>query len=951
MPAPSAPAGARFVCVPSDEVSLSFKTVRAQPRPANAVPEMETLLNVPTSDLEELLVTAIEHVEDICKGTCPPSSANIAFFHTRIEAESTTRTRDIQAVTTYIPGLARGPSKRRVLAEVCRRLSTDGRTLECDANGRVVATVEVDGGPCGPVDCTPVVEKDSLGPEEAASGGVFAVDTVMSAARGMGGDDVANCLMQLVRLDHDGEEIPQNAMIGGSWFPSQPGTIMLGIEMSHFRPSSLQAFHAMGTARSTAQLFVRGLRGAQNELRELCEGALVIPDPWGKAALLESAEQDWTGGKFPAVALNVMHVSTRPDMPVVYLTLPAGMAWKPALTCDDGYKFGTRMTRLGARIVDRDAFGRPQPVTPTWRACVDKLEDYRGCIERAGLSNDQEWRTKLMRCVVAGYEKCMASPEAMVGVDAEIERLIRAAFGSGFEIQKHDTIRTTDTSPAAGVEAGLGQLDLSAAACSAEPAHGERQPAGPRFVCAPSDMISLSFVTARAEPRPEEAEPRMETFLNMPEDQLEEALRVALHRACKFATKHAKLSRAAGTVDGDTTVLTRIEAECSTKTRDLKIVTGITNSEGPAVNAFCRELSGNGRKMSTAPDRRGKWRVRATVDVDGAACGPLDVTDLVDLERFLQHLNVSEAAFIAHNNVVDDVVDKTATYCFYEVVHVRHEGQDCGDVAVKGVLSKQYPNKIMVMWDHADVRGSTTIAQRFAAMIDDVGPGRFTAHILVAALRRPRALPALSADALLAVPGPAWRAPQAWDEQGRFPAISINVVVGWHDVDPTIPCVSLELPRGMRWRAVPSKLQGSGLTRVVAEIANAYELGKALFHHAFPMLAWSTVVEGAAGFRAKLQGMSNLNDDRPTLTAIQQKCLDEFAKEFWTTSGDGDFYVPGQDAPGTLASAPPIEGERTDGAGDRGGERAQQPDGGGQRGGRCGGKKNKNKKKRHNRKK
>ncbi|CAG9461357.1 unnamed protein product [Pedinophyceae sp. YPF-701] len=385
----------------------------------------------------------MEHVQQFFERECPPSRDKVSFFHTCIEAESTTRTRDIQAVTTYVPGLARGPEedKRRVLAEVCRRLSTDGRTLECDANGRVVATVEVDGGPCGPVDCTPVVEADCEGP---------------SALQGTGAHCSANCLMQVVRLDHDGEEIPQNAVIGGSWFPSQPGTIMLGSDdRAHFRPSSLQAFHAMGTARSTAQLFVRGLRGAQNELRTLCEGALVIPDPWGKAALLESAEQDWTGGKFPAVALNVLHVSTRPDMPVVYLTLPKGMAWKPALTCDDGYKFGTRMTRLGARIVDRDAFGRPQPVTPTWRACVDKLEDYRGCIERAGLSNHQEWRTKLMRCVVAGYEKCMASPEAMIGVDAEIERLIRAAFGSGLDIQKRDdTDRTTGDPPVGAGDRG-----------------------------------------------------------------------------------------------------------------------------------------------------------------------------------------------------------------------------------------------------------------------------------------------------------------------------------------------------------------------------------------------------------------------------------------------------------------------------------------------------------------
>ncbi|CAG9461364.1 unnamed protein product [Pedinophyceae sp. YPF-701] len=886
----STSSSARFVCQPSDEVSLAFKTTRAQPRPENARPEMETFLNVPPDELEELLNVALGHMDELFKRECNPAEGHrFALALTRIEAESSARTRDIQATSTFLQEESRGTTEA-----FCRAASTPQRKLRAIQRGedewRVGAMLEADGATWGPTDCTNVIALAGAAPHAAARAARAARDAqdVEDARKRL-----VHGFLQLIKIGRGSAAC--DVATGGAWSPKAPEVVIVGLQAMPTNPAASQAMSRMSHVERCAQGIVRA-RGT-GALQALSKDALVPPDACGVAALLESAEQDWdAAGRFPCITINVLQ-SNMFETPWVFLTLPDGMRWrgKPPR----GKKGYQPLVRLIAEAADREALDRIQdPVALRWSTCVEKCIAQRARLPRSR-ADDAATRAELLRCVLDAYAACLTSPDAMVRIDSEIEDRVAAAFAEGGDAAdggsedagerggEEEAVR------AAGEGDGLGEglsglrvegteADASAASQGAASRDGEaggepdevpaarsglpelRRKArgnggGPaehpwRFEGVLSDDVTLAFETVRVEARHEGDKPAMETFLNVDEEELEELLGVALRRVWEFL----------GTVADDRAkVVTRFEAECWSKTRDIRAVSTLTNFEGPSVDAFCRTVSVDGRKLRARPGSD-RARVHATLSENGNTYGPLDCTELVNVGRGLMQMSAQDAA-VAYNDVVRDLQAERALYCFREIIPYDHGDWTC-PYDVSGVLSRTLPHMIMVMVRPSEIEPASFYenCRRFKALTADSGAPEFWARLVVEALAERGALRAVSVSALLPPRNEAAKCPeQAWDGKTRFPAVSVNVALERDPAQGIVPSVWLELPRGMRWKADPVAAP-SGVRRVSGTVTSENEVeGCFYFDNG---LRWQDVTEF---IDARVRDMAAAGDARPV--AEQQR--------------------------------------------------------------------------------
>ncbi|CAG9461361.1 unnamed protein product [Pedinophyceae sp. YPF-701] len=420
---------ARFVWEPSDEISLSFKTVRARPRTEGASPAMETLLSVPEDELEELLTVALTRCDEILSRSS--KTGGKAFLLTRIDSESTARSSDIEATTTLVP-LADVATRCAVWNEFCRSISTPetqyhAQASAVDADGRpfgwqgaeVTAAVQLGGRAVGPVNITPVI-READGP---TIGNVFGYKRARKAFRDARKDASGFALMDTVDVGDAGRRRP--VQVYGAWSEAEPGVVLLDHDQGlagdfDLTRNGWRSAVAGGSAARAARETVRALRST-GFLQELCACALVPPAPYGVAAELRGGEQDWdAAGRFPAVTLNILQGDVIP-WPRVYLALSDGMRWRPT------QRRGRRV-RLAAEISDSEAFCRQFPANLSWARCLRTLQRVRVAYQCGGLSLEMcdTLLDQMLRDLLRKYARRMGSPDGLYAAEDEAEHKLDA---------------------------------------------------------------------------------------------------------------------------------------------------------------------------------------------------------------------------------------------------------------------------------------------------------------------------------------------------------------------------------------------------------------------------------------------------------------------------------------------------------------------------------------------
>ncbi|CAG9461363.1 unnamed protein product [Pedinophyceae sp. YPF-701] len=762
--------GARFVCVPSDETDLAFKTVRARPRPENAIPEMETMLNVSLEDLEELLTTAFARVEDFLTKECGEAERKHILALTRIEAESSAVSRDIQAVTTLWG--------REDLQATCRALSVPGRELRRTAfstggKSEICATLrDANGDKWGPASCNDIlcpVRNAQVEDLEVCARARHACQADRASAKptlwvGLGARLShaygAQLPADLREYEHPAlKRIEVDVVLDATWSPAQPRAVEVrhcpmpetcgATSLSAKMVVGERVLADMGDARRAAQMVTSGVRD-NGALHDLSVNALVPPTPGGVAAHLNSREQDWDpAGRFPAVSLIVVTALALPRVLEAFLTVPDGMRWRKWTPSDARPK---PALGLVAEISDPETFCRPRPAPVPWRLLTDKLAQHRATLRCVDVA-DEIVRTGLMRCVVNGISDCMVTHGDMALVDAAIRSEIELFFGDRYMLE-------------------------------------------PRF-----------------------------QVKNVPEDELEEILLTTLRRTSGFVEAASHGPQGHGLV---LAVLTRFEAECWARSSELKARSTLCDLEGPSVDAFCRMISTEGRQLR-ADEASGSdefSRVYVTLTHDGTTHGPLECSSVVDGERCLAAVAARDA-YNAARILGDDDADQLL--CFREAIELEVSCGARGDPGpypcdVIGRLAKQHDHKIIIDLAPRDAESGKRMSEAVAASGDSAV---MTSKFLSNVLRRPGALRAVCEGALVhpSDHAAARRAPeQAWDDQGRFPAVSLNVC-SLREEGNGRSILWLELPPGMRWRPAAGHRWERGVptrvTPVVAEVVDA----------------------------------------------------------------------------------------------------------------------------------
>ncbi|CAG9461359.1 unnamed protein product [Pedinophyceae sp. YPF-701] len=841
----------RFVCVPGDDVSLSYKTVRAKPRPAGAVPEMETLLNIPTQDLEDLLKAALTRGKEILEETRGSGRASLL---TRVASESTARDRDIQAVTWLIPQLdAPGGSCcdafcRAISVEGERELRAmprgDGEPSRPMDDGRVTAEVTVGGKTTLPVDIAPVCQ-DVF----AAPGGPAAAMVALQGARtalsgGHKGTENGG-LCFATRMEVGRAERRASIVMYGAWSEEAPGVIVL---------TETNEGASSGDPRRVAKLTARALRNSDDALRQLCVDALVPPMQDGVAAHLERGDQDWdAAGRFPAVALNILQ-SLDFSRPRAFLTLSEGMRWRRVRERARRTESGVPLLRLAAEITDGDAFCAQHAPSLPWKRCLGTFEEMLPLFQaRACQTLGREGESAILEKLLLKYaeEGGMYTPGGLSAVEdamrrnfekfdalmAEMEGQEAAGWAEGPEQDVDDDDDWADAPP--GDTAGsmdftrpvVAPVDPSAATTGAR-LKAARADAASRFVCVSMRKASLAFKTVRAQPRHRDARPEMETFLNAPQDDVEEMLAVALRRSMDVFSNTPPDHRG-----GLGAMLTRVESECWARSRDLEATSTFIVSPDCTVAAICNAIDVDGRRLRAGSGAHGAGarHVFASLKTTGRACGTYNCTKFIAADQAALAASVK-----AVNTAVGDTGGESESLheCFAERVRT----EDGREVEVFGGLSERYPHMILVGGGWETFGGD---AGEAAASWD--GNVEALAKVVVRGLRRLGALRALCAGALLPPLSKADAAasvPPAmgWDGRGGFPAVSVNVLLTTRG-DSVAPVVWLELPRGMRWRR-------TGPARVVAEVESMEDVKKA--HCRNYGTTWDVIARAAADLDGQL---------------------------------------------------------------------------------------------------
>ncbi|CAG9463303.1 unnamed protein product [Pedinophyceae sp. YPF-701] len=365
--------------------------------------------NTPPDELEELLEVALGRVADLlATARGPDQGRGTAFVLTRIDAESSTRTRDIQATSTFLHW-----DSSVALEAFCSAISVDDRQLRAkrgsDGAWRVEATIVAGGGgTCGPVDCTPAVD--------LAAGALHATARAASAAQNA--HMKKNTRARTVFYEPVDVDPGLCVDVAGGWSPDRPTVISLARYHTPVSPAGDER-----RARRTAQETVRGLRGT-GALRSLSEDALVSPDSSGVAARLDDQRRAWgAAGRFPGIAINVVQ-SNVVQMPWVFLTLPPGMRWRTK-RARRGAVQGHR--RLVAEAAEPCAAGPlPPPTELTWKACVDKFVAIRA--KHGDYAAYGVGAATVMRCVIEAYSESTGSPKAMARIDDAIAERMGVAL-------------------------------------------------------------------------------------------------------------------------------------------------------------------------------------------------------------------------------------------------------------------------------------------------------------------------------------------------------------------------------------------------------------------------------------------------------------------------------------------------------------------------------------------
>ncbi|CAG9461365.1 unnamed protein product [Pedinophyceae sp. YPF-701] len=753
---------------------------------------METFLNVPPDELEELLTVALGRVEDFLRRECAPPNGvgSTTLVLTRIDAESSTRTRDIQATSTFLHEVSGN------LPAFCRAVSTPDRQLGAAdfRESDIGVTAQVDGATLGPVSCADVIYLSRMVFRDALRAAVVARDEhLRDAERGR----AAHAFRGAIKIGpaHD----PADVAVAGAWSPKFPSVIDVSL---HTPPDQARRILSKATcAELGAQAVVRALRGT-GALQALSKDTLVPPDACDAAALLEDAAQDWdAAGRFPCITINVLQ-SNMFNKPWVFLTLPDNVCWEVA--AHDGETGHPPLVRLVAEVDRPGLFSLAMPVPPTWQDCMDTYKRLDGTL--GGHGRGEGWRTELLQCVL----------------DAHASRM---------RLQHDSPGRTLDI----------------------------------------DDEVEMQ--------------------MNVPEGELEELLRVALRQGYEFleATQRQSGPEVCGKV------VTRIESECWSETRDIRAVSTLNGDLTPEnVDAFCRMISADGRKLRGKP-RSGHPRVRATLEENGAAYGPLDCTDLVELGRGVSVLS-SDHGDLGYQEVVQDFKDGSPLHCFRDKITTDAGGREIA-LELTGNLSRSWPHVLMVMAaPPTDFELSRREEEQLwlASLTRDTGGPEVWAQTVVRALRASGALRTISSRALLPPRGQAAKSAsqQAWDRKGQFPAVSVNVSLGTFSSKHGSPldagvglCMWLELPLGMRWKADPVSLPGSGVRRVAASVVREQELQVWHHFHTVQTPLWRDVARGVERGVAELQGAG---DTRP-LETLQ---LVAFHQYFNSLLGDWIHNLP-----------------------------------------------------------
>ncbi|CAG9463189.1 unnamed protein product [Pedinophyceae sp. YPF-701] len=761
MAGPAAPSGARFVCKPSDNVELAFKTVRAQPRPANAQPEMETLLNVPVDELEEMLLVALQRARQFLD-KCDYASKGLALIATRVEAEFAARTRDIQATSTFVHRVS-----GRHLDAFCREISVPGRKLRATPveNSRfphglgVAATLEKeDGGNWGPVDAMNAIDVAGAAADHECQSTKEQVVALMQEERESG--SVKKQFKKQTEVTHAGNAF--YVQLEAMWTPQKPN--VLNLDTLPDRHPGTKSGRTEDLPRLVAEL-VQGLRNLKFAER-VSVSSLVPPTPDGVAARLRGVEQDWdVAGRFPAVSLTIIQANL--GNPRAVLILPEGMQWGVSPdACQP------QSPRLVGEIVDSEAFCRCAPADLPWRLVASKFS------EMDALAREHETHR-----LVKGF--------ARLGPEQTVMNLYAASLW---------------------------------------------KPNGMASATANFNLL-LHRVRCEDDPPPRE---------NAPQDEVEEMLAVALHRVC--ATMMKPCLQGAHAV-----VLTRIDSECWAHSRDLQATSTLLMNLGlVGASAFCSAIDAEGRGLRAEPSGGSKeCMFTVPLEVDGRSCGTVDCTEFVDADRAPLRLALLSAIDATDSSMVHPRVYT----CLREVVEVGGGPGNADRITVTGSFVKDVPDKIFLAAPRKRMSGSDASKPRKLARFqggDFLSPD-FFAKLIVRALRRPGALRAISAGALLAplsaVDVSAHAREEAWGPNGEFPAVSVNIAMVCSPTGPQ-PLVWLGLPRGMRWR-VAGRNKTTGLTQLVAEVASRADV--VLEHSLSFGTTWDAIARAAHGVQAMVR--------------------------------------------------------------------------------------------------
>ncbi|CAG9461360.1 unnamed protein product [Pedinophyceae sp. YPF-701] len=835
----SATAGAaRFVCQPSDHMAFAFKTTRAQPRPAHAQPEMETLLNVPEDELEELLAVALSRVDNFL---WQDSDANKeqSWILTRVEAECSARSRDIEAVSALV-AMETGAG----LEALCRAIgNVPGRTLRATKQGAekrswvVEAALEMGGTTWGPIDCTQACGIATEA-EDAASRVTQAAKITMEAGVGEKGSDVKVVVGGPVEVVDKGRTF--NVKLAWLWSESHPSVMLLlpvpGVAADG-RPEDASAVPFPTRA---AQELVRGLRRT-GALAQLCAGALVPPCPGGVAAQLAGRDQDWDpAGRFPAVSLNIIQSNLSPKGTyVASLTLREGMRWDMGRA--QAPRGGSMQPEhLVARIADSKAFCRLLPPRVPWAYFTGKIGALVEGLRANGadpLLGREDFTDGIQYCMdLLG----VGTPDALGLVDTWIDSLLEETGG-----------------PPRGMSDRAARGASGPSAGTAPASQGDN---GRRFECVPSPKAELAFETVRAQPRHRDAQPKMETFLNARAADVEAMLTTALRRVFKIMGPPVPIASVLrGDREGGTGyVLTQIQSECFASSRDLKATSTLVMYDAVRdLEAFCRAISVEGRTLCPAPGHSTFANVHATLTYSGRKHGPLDCTKLMQAYGTAASFKARQG----YQAVIGLGMGPTHTV-FREVVSEENGRGGKEDVEVLGVFDERHPNKIIV-GRAADFPGFVVMPllrndDRNSPYWIDVLAG-----VVVRALRRPGALRAVCAGALLPplsrAAACAEAADQAWDFDAHgpagvgpagFPAVSINILMGGTQM------LWLELPDGMRWRA-GSRDPSTGLTKMAVEVVSLDKVGDE-YDQTFGT-TWKAVTDALARLDRPVPGYEQLD--------------------------------------------------------------------------------------------